>query len=676
MTYTVVASNTGPSPISAATVTDVVPAVLVGATWTCSATTGSSCGALSGVGSISTLVDLAPGGQATFSITGTVDPSAVPGPLSNTATVTMPTGSVDPTTGNNSATDVTVVERHADLAVTKDDLTSTAVAGGTTTYTVVVTNNGPSNVSGATVSDPLPGGATSMTWTCTPTAGASCAPAGSGPIAAVVSLAAGSTVTFTVVVDIDAAASGLLTNTASVTPPVGVIDANPANNSASDIDTVVAVADLAITKDDGSPTATPGTTSTYTIVVTNAGPSNVSAAAVVDSAPAGTTFTSWSCAAATRASCAAATGSGNIATTVDLASGSSVTFTVTMAVDAATTADITNTAVVVPPGGVTDPNPTNNSASDTDTMLRVADLAITKTDSSASVTPGGVVSYTIVASNAGPSDVVGATVTDIVPAAVTGATWSCVGSGGGQCAASGGAAPINELVDLPVGGSVTFTLTGAVDPGLAADLVNTATVVVPPGVTDPNLSDNVATDTDTPAPVADLAVTKTDGLSSALPGDVVTYTVAVSNAGPSDAVGATLTDAVPASLTGVSWTCTASNGSCAASGTGSLNESINVAVGGTVTFSVTGTVAGSATGVITNTATVTAPTRCKRSEPRQQLGHRHHDGEPEGRPVDHQDRRQRHRHRRNHPDLHDRCLQRRPLEDHRGAGCRCHAGRR
>ncbi len=390
VTYTMVASNAGPSPISAATVTDVVPAVLVGATWTCSTTAGSTCGATSGFGSITELVDLAPGGQVTFAITGTVNPSAAAGLLSNTATVTMPAGSIDPTAANNSATDVTVIERHADLAITKDDFTTTAVAGGTTTYTVVVTNNGPSNLSGASVSDTLPAGATSMNWACSATAGASCAPAGSGPIAAVVSLAAGSTVTFTVVVDIDAAASGLLTNTATVTPPVGVTDPNPANDSATDSDTVVAVADLAITKDDGSPTATPGTTSTYTIVVTNAGPSDVSAASVVDSAPAGTTVTSWSCAAAAGASCTATTGSGNIATTVDLASGSSATFTVTMAVDRATTADVTNTAIGGCPGGVTDPNPTNNTASDTDTMRPVADLAITKTDSSASVTPGGV----------------------------------------------------------------------------------------------------------------------------------------------------------------------------------------------------------------------------------------------------------------------------------------------
>ncbi len=607
VTYTVVAGNAGPSPIGAATVTDAIPAVLVGATWTCSATPGSACGSPSGVGSINIPVDLAPGGLATFSITGTVNPSAAPGLLSNTATVTMPVGTVDPTPGNNSATDVTMIERRADLAITKDDFTLTAVAGGTTTYDVVVANNGPSNVVGATVTDPLPAGATSMSWTCTPSAGAACVPSGTGPIATAVNLASGSTATFTVVVDIDAAASGLVTNTASVTAPAGVTDPNSANDSATDVDTVVAIADLSITKTDGSLTATPGTTSTYTIVVTNVGPSDVSGAAVVDSAPAGTAFTSWSCAVAAGATCTDPTGIGDISTTVDLASGASVTFTVAMAVDAATTGPVTNIAVVVPLGSVTDPNPINNTASDTDTMLLVADLSITKTDGSATVTPGGVVSYTIVASNAGPSNVIGATVTDLPPAGVTGATWSCAGASGGQCALSAGAAPINQLVTLPVGGSVTFTLTGTVDPGLTTDLVNTASIAAPLGVIDPNLLDNVATDTDTTAPVTDLAVTKTDGLNSALPGDVVIYTVAVSNAGPSDAGGATVTDVVPASLTGVTWTCAALGGACPAGGTGSLNETISVAVGGTVTFSVTGTVGNSATGAITNSATVTAP---------------------------------------------------------------------
>ena len=606
LTYTIVATNSGPSSIVGANVTDSLPGVLVGTSWTCSATPGSACANANGLGNVNESVDLAAGGQVTFSITANVNASAATGLLSNTASIAVPFGSVDPTPANNSATDTTSIVRSADLAITKNDFTSSAVAGGTTTYTVVVSNSGPSNVFGATVNDAIPAGATAVIWTCNATAGASCAPSGSGAIATVVNLATGSSMAFTIVVGVDAAASGLLTNTATVTPPAGLTDPNAANNSATDVDSITGVADLTITKDDGSPTATPGTSTTYTIVVSNSGPSNVIGAAVADLEPAGVAFTSWTCAATPGATCGSTSGSGDIATTVDLAVGASTTLTVNAAVGAAVTGIVTNTATIGVPSGVTDPNPADNSASDSDTMAPAADVAITKTDGSATVTPGGTVAYTIVATNAGPSDVVGASVTDLVPAAIGAATWTCAGNGGGTCTAPSGPAPINQLVNLPVGGLVTFTITGLVDPALVGNLVNTATIATPAGVTDPNPSNNTATDVDSLTPVTDLGVTKTDGLATALPGDVVTYVVAVSNSGPSDAVGATLTDAVPASIAGVTWTCTAINGACPAVGSGSLNQPIDVAVGGTVTFSVTGTVVGSATGSIVNTATVTA----------------------------------------------------------------------
>src|SRR4051812_38910838 len=70
------------------------------------------------------------------------------------------------------------------------------------------------------------------------------------------------------------------------------------------------------------------------------------------------------------------------------------------------------------------------------TAFAVADLAITKTDGVTSATPGGSVTYTIPASNAGPAPTTGATVADTFPASLT-ATWTCVGAGGGTCTASG-----------------------------------------------------------------------------------------------------------------------------------------------------------------------------------------------------------------------------------------------
>ena len=80
---------------------------------------------------------------------------------------------------------------------------------------------------------------------------------------------------------------------------------------------------------------------------------------------------------------------------------------------------------------------------------------------------------------------------------------------------------------------------------------------------------NSATDTTTLGPEVDLAITKTDGLTTAMSGDPVTYTITAVNPGPSDAPGALVTDNFPAEVIGLTWTCAASGGaSCAPSGAG------------------------------------------------------------------------------------------------------------
>ncbi|MCB1575135.1 MAG: proprotein convertase P-domain-containing protein, partial [Xanthomonadales bacterium] len=81
-----------------------------------------------------------------------------------------------------------------------------------------------------------------------------------------------------------------------------------------------------------------------------------------------------------------------------------------------------------------------------------ADLSITKTDGVTTAVPGGSVTYTITASNAGPDPTTSATVADTFPAALT-CTWTCVGAGGGTCTAAG-SGNINDPVVLPAGGSV------------------------------------------------------------------------------------------------------------------------------------------------------------------------------------------------------------------------------
>src|SRR4029079_14413143 len=252
----------------------------------------------------------------------------------------------------------------------------------------------------------------------------------------------------------------------------------------------------------------------------------------------------------------------------------------------------------------------NNSVSDIDTLAPVADLSITKTDTSATATPGLPVSYQIVATNNGPSDIIAATVSDIPPAVLSGVTWSCAATGNGACADSTGATSINELVDLPVGATVTLSLTGALNASSSAALANTATIAPPAGATDPDPANNTATDTAPMAPVADLSVTKTADHPSAVPGDVVTYTIVVANDGPSDIVGAAGNDVVPGDITLPSWTCTpVTGGSCADPGpiSGNLATTVNLAATGSVSFTLSGVVAPLASGTIVHTATVTAP---------------------------------------------------------------------
>ena len=217
--------------------------------------------------------------------------------------------------------------------------------------------------------------------------------------------------------------------------------------------------------------------------------------------------------------------------------------------------------------------------------------------------PGSSVTYTIVASNAGPDPLAGAVVQDFLPSALTGATWTCF-SASGTCAPSG-VGDIIDTINLPVGASATYSLTAVIDPSATGTLSNTVTLNT--GSADPDPSDNTATDTDTLTPQADLAITKTDGVTSVDAGGSVTYTITASNAGPSNAPGATVSDTLPASLTGT-WTCVgAGGGTCTASGSGNINDTVNLPAGASVTYTVTASVSASATGTLSNTATVTAP---------------------------------------------------------------------
>ena len=263
-------------------------------------------------------------------------------------------------------------------------------------------------------------------------------------------------------------------------------------------DEVPATTDLGITKTDNVTSVSAGGALTYTIVVSNSGPNAATGATVTDTFPASLSVSSWTCAASAGSSCTA-TGSGNNrGGSVTLAVGGTATYTANATVSNNASGSVTNTASVTPPAGLTNSNTTNNSATDTDTVLLSANLSITKTDNVGGVSAGGILTYTLAVGNSGPNNATGALVTDtFLPAVFTNVTWTCSASGGSSCGSpTSGSGDINRAVNVQNGGTVTFTVQATVSASATGSFTNTATVAAPVGITDPNLANNTANDSD------------------------------------------------------------------------------------------------------------------------------------------------------------------------------------
>ena len=257
----------------------------------------------------------------------------------------------------------------ADLKVTVNDSKTAVAAGAQDTYSIKVTNVGPSNVSEATVTDIFPAIFTRVTFTARQSGGASGFSAtGIGNINDTVTMPAGSVITYKASGKVSSSATGTLSNTATVTAASDVPDPNTANNTATDSDTITFRADLRVTVNDGKTATVAGAKNTYTIVVTNGGPSNVSGAVINDTFPStfsGVTYTATQTGGASGFS---ATGGDDIHDTVAMPADSKINYKAIVTISASATDSVADTATVSAPSGVTDPNLANNSATDTDTL--------------------------------------------------------------------------------------------------------------------------------------------------------------------------------------------------------------------------------------------------------------------------------------------------------------------
>lgn len=87
----------------------------------------------------------------------------------------------------------------------------------------------------------------------------------------------------------------------------------------------------------------------------------------------------------------------------------------------------------------------------------------------------------------------------------------------------------------------------------------------------------------TPTLFTDLLITNDNGVTDAIPGGSVTYTITASNAGDTGVSGNTVSDTFPtACMAAVNWTC-AGTSTCTAAGVGTINDSVDLPAATSVT---------------------------------------------------------------------------------------------
>jgi uncharacterized repeat protein (TIGR01451 family) len=222
-----------------------------------------------------------------------------------------------------------------------------------------------------------------------------------------------------------------------------------------------------------------------------------------------------------------------------------------------------------------------------------ADLFLRKSASPSPAFVGTPLTYTLVVTNVGLETAPSVMITDTLPASVT---FKVASVNQGSCGQPSGGKVVCAVGSVPPTQTITVTL--VVTPTASGVITNSA--IVSGGPTDPS-GNNSATISTTVILAADLGLSKRAAPSPALVNDPFTYTLVVTNAGPSAASGVTLVDTLPVSISFIS--AGATQGSCGQPAGQVISCSLgSVAVGGQVTATIV--VSSSLLGSVINSATV------------------------------------------------------------------------
>lgn len=542
ITYLITVRNDGPSTATGVVLLDRLPSGVVLTDQQASAGSYVSNTGLWSVASIE------PGNEETLELTVRVD--RLLNELVNRVQVqaadqpdldSVPGDSV---VGDDDLAEVSIRTQVADLSLTKTVNESAPNVGDVVRFQIELANDGPDNATSIVVADNLPAGLEYFSHSTS--AGDFDPVSGEWTIDL---LTDGGKVSLT----IDATVVDNQPST-NVTQVIAVdqvdSDSTPNDNVGSDDDYASArvtppIIDLSLTKSVAESRVPLGGEVSFTLTVRNDGPDDASGVSVRDELPTGLAYVSSS---AEQGGYNSGTGIWEVG---DLAAGEAVTLEIVASLTLFET--LTNQAEVLAANEFDrDSQPGDGVEADddfaaVDVSPASSDLSLTKTVDNAAPNVGGEVLYTITLANAGPDSAAEIQVQDQLPAELAFVDFTA--SVGDYDSATG----VWQVPELANGANATLQIRATVQGNQAVS--NSAEVIASnqfdpdsvPADNDPD-QDDYAEVTLTPQ-LVDLALTKIVDEERPNVGDVIAYSLELSNAGPSTATGVEVTDLLPAGVT-------------------------------------------------------------------------------------------------------------------------------
>ena len=511
--YTLQVSNSGTAATTAAsTITDAIPAGLT------IGTLPAGCTAAGQTVTCTIAAGLAVAASTSFIIP--VTPTLAAGAsVTNTATVSGGGDATCPAATRCTGTVTTPVVA-PQLTITKTASAASFTVGVAASYTLNVQNTGPAATTAvSTITDAIPAGLTIGTLP------AGCTAAGQTVTCTIASLAPGASVNFAIPVTPTLAAGASVTNTATVSGG-GDTTCPAATRCTSTVTTPVLAPQLTITKTASATSFTVGVAASYTLNVQNTGTAATTAVSTItDAIPAGLTIGTLP------AGCTAAGQTVTCTIAAGLAAGASTSFIIPVTPTEAAVPGVTNTATVSGGGDSTCPAAARCTGSVTTPVLFISSLTLDKTASPTTLTAvGATVTYSFLVTNTGNVTITGLQINETVfsgtgtAPVVTCPVTTLAALASTTC--TGTYAVTQQDIDA---GTITNTATAS-----GTDLVGGTSTSPPDTAT--------VTATQTPSQTLVKALTNDSTGGSVSVGDVLEYTVTLTNTGNTTLTGVVVND--------------------------------------------------------------------------------------------------------------------------------------